>query len=127
MKITKIIAAIAVTAMGVSAVHIKQDPISLVEAECTATTSLEAAMKWKENLPDIYEDPNVIKLSGKDAVTELTHTPHKDQRADFAIAYHPQCPHCVSMVDEAKELAKLIKEQNRNVNVVAINMSKSKA
>ena len=30
------------------------------------------------------------------------------------------------MVDEAKQLAKVAKEQNRNVNIVTINMSKTK-
>merc|ERR1712046_220934 len=101
MKLTTLMVALATVALA-DAIHlseVKQDPQSLVE--CTAETSLEAAKKWKENLPDFYENgQGVINLSGDEAVHEIRNTPHKDDKADFTIAYHPQCPHCSVMVED---------------------------
>ena len=41
------------------------------------------------------------------------------------VAYHPNCPHCHSMMADYIKLAKNIKSNDVQLNVVAINMSKT--
>ena len=40
------------------------------------------------------------------------------------IAYHPQCPHCKTIVGEVKSLAKKVKENKMKVNIIALNLSR---
>ena len=40
------------------------------------------------------------------------------------IAYHPQCPHCKTIVGEIKHLAKKVKENKLKVNILTLNLSK---
>lgn len=92
------------------------------KSECT----LEMAEQWKENLPDFYEEGcGVTNLNGKDAVSRIKSTSHADNKLDFLIEYHPECRHCSFMVDDVKKLASTVKEQKMNVNILAVNMSKS--
>ena len=126
MKLTNLIMASALIA-GAASVKIAKDDLnlSLVE-ECLIGNQSLVQKEWHQNLPDIYgHDFGIVRIFGQDAVDELKKVPHMDQKADFVIAYHPECPHCVSMVQEVEQLAKKATEEDLDVNVVTINMSKS--
>lgn len=48
-----------------------------------------------------------------------------NNHTEFVVAYHPKCPHCHTMVDDFKKLAKIVKDKKLELELVAINMSKT--
>ena len=43
----------------------------------------------------------------------------------MVVAYHPQCPHCHSIVQEYKKFATKVKNDKAPLDVLAINVSKT--
>ena len=81
---------------------------------------------WGMNLPGLYDGSDVINLDGKAAINELLQkSTLNNNKPDLVVAYHPQCPHCHTMVQDFKKLAQLVKAKNAPVNIVAVNMSKT--
>ena len=74
-------------------------------------------------MPDLYSGSAVTEFSGSSAVKKLSGSHDK---AVFAVAYHPQCPHCTKMVSTYKDFAQMIKSSNAQMELIAINMSKSR-
>ena len=50
---------------------------------------------------------------------------HVNGWSDFAIAYHPDCPHCRKIVKDVEQLGQFIADKKMPVNLVVINMSKT--
>ena len=127
MKLTNLIVVTALIA-GVSAVKISdnnQDDLELLQ-ECSIEKHSLVQKEWHDNMPDIYSiDYGIIKMYGKDAVEEFNKKPHMNGKPDLMIAYHPECPHCVTMKPEVEKLAKKALQDDIDVNIVTINMSKS--
>ena len=62
------------------------------------------------------------QVEGDEAVSTVKHVGEKPM---LVAAYHPACPHCHTMVEAFKSLATEVKNHHSNLEVVAINMSKS--
>ena len=82
---------------------------------------------WGRDLPGLYDGSSVISLDGDKALNELIFGKSvlKNGKPDLVVAYHPQCPHCHTMVQDFKKLAQLAKDKNAAVNIVGVNMSKT--
>ena len=129
MKLTNLIAisALLAAASAVKLVDkiVDNSDIELMQ-ECPVDKHSLVQKEWHDNLPDIYDhDFGIIRIYGKDAVDELKKAPHMNNKPDLMIAYHPECPHCVQMVQEVNKLAKKTLDDDIDVNIVTINMSKS--
>ena len=78
---------------------------------------------WKHDLDGFYEDSDVKELDGEESLKTLNNKHHFGKNPIFVVAYHPQCPHCKTMVDDYKQLATDFKDAK--VTIAAINMSKA--
>ena len=87
-------------------------------------TSLETAIKFDRNVDGFYDGSEVKVLEGSAATAELIKGEHF-HRPHFVLEYHPQCPHCKTMVGDFKHLAHRVHQQKLDVDIVAVNMSKS--
>ena len=66
---------------------------------------------WTNNLPNFYDGvKNIIQLEGENAVKEFKNSSHINSLPDFMIAYHPECPHCKSIVNLIKNFAKRVED-----------------
>ena len=82
----------------------------------------EAAKGWKWNMPGFYAQDKVVKeLAGDQALDVL----YKKAitKPVLVEVYHPQCPHCKSMVPKYHEAVKFAKDQKYNVETFALNIS----
>ena len=74
------------------------------------------------NVAGLYESSDVRLLDGRDAKKVLIKGDGFDKPM-LVVAYHPQCPHCHTMVTDFKQLAHELKEKKIPVELAAINMS----
>uniref|UniRef100_A0A7S3MY22 Thioredoxin domain-containing protein n=1 Tax=Strombidium inclinatum TaxID=197538 RepID=A0A7S3MY22_9SPIT len=90
-----------------------------------STSEAEGEQGWKQGLPGLYDNTPVKSIEGQSAVELLNRDTLFFNKPEFVVAYHPQCPHCTNMVQDYVKLATLVKEKDLDVNIMAINMSKS--
>ena len=62
------------------------------------------AARWKNDLPGLYKDSDVIRANGDEAKSLLNTQGDGEFVPILAVAYHPQCPHCHGMVNDYKQL-----------------------
>ena len=79
--------------------------------------------KFDNNVEGFYANSDVKVLDGSKAKKTLDDG--KNFSPSLVVAYHPQCPHCSTMVTDYKELAKEAKKQGVKVDIVSVNMSKT--
>ena len=102
-----------------SAIKISEDPRPF-ESEFSQID----LSRFDQNVTGLYGNSSVAEIDGDDALKILNNKDHEHDY--FVAAYHPQCPHCTTMVDDFKHLAQEVKDKNiTNLEVVAINMSKT--
>ena len=77
--------------------------------------------EWKRNLPGLYDGTAVKQLDGTAAIKHFQSGELFDGKPELLAFYHPQCPHCHTMINDFVKVANDVQD----VNVVAINMSKS--
>ena len=94
-----------------------QTPISLA----TSMATCQAEAKWDRNLPGLYDGTAVKQLEGDEILNFLNSKELLDGKPELLAFYHPQCPHCHTMVNDFVKVA----NDAKDVNVVAVNMSKS--
>ena len=110
--------AISTDASQVNAIKISEAPIEN-DFICTET---EAESKgWKNNLPGFYGGTNVKEYDGANAVNFLSND--KFEHPAFVVAYHPQCPHCKTIVEDVVQLATDVAANKVGATIDAINMS----
>ena len=78
---------------------------------------------FDNNVPGLYDNSTVAQIDGDQGVQILTNKSHEKNLV--VAAYHPQCPHCTHMVQDYKILADEVKDKKLDLEVVAINMSKT--
>ena len=118
MKITQYLVVPLALALA-SAIKLSEDPRPF-ESEFS---QLDLS-RFDQNLTGLYGNSSVVQIDGDDAIKILNNQNHDHDY--FVAAYHPQCPHCTTMVDDFKHLAQEVKDKNiTNLEVVAINMSKT--
>ena len=66
----------------------------------------------------------MIELDGEKAIDEIESKNHLNNYDDLVVAYHPQCPHCKTIVEDVKTFAKQVKEKGLALNVIGVNVSK---
>merc|ERR1712086_742510 len=101
--------AISTDAAQVNAIKISEAPI---ENDFICTETEAEAKGWKNNLPGFY---------GATAVNFLT--TDKFEKPALVVAYHPQCPHCKTIVDDIVQLATDVAANKVGATIDAINMS----
>ena len=79
---------------------------------------------WGTNLKGLYDGTAVRNLDGDQAIATLVEGVGFKEPI-FNVAYHPQCPHCHSMVEDFIQLAKLVKAEHVPIKITATNMSKT--
>ena len=92
-----------------------------------SSTSLQVcenteAKGWGKNLPGFYENTAVVEIDGDAAAKKFTG--NSFAKPTLMVAYHPQCPHCKTIVQDITALATDINMNKVNAEVDAINMSK---
>ena len=80
------------------------------------------AQGWGKNLPGFYSNTAVVEIDGEQAATKFTGKSFA--KPTLMVAYHPQCPHCKTIVNDVTALATDINMNKVNAEVDAINMSK---
>eukprot|EP00355_Strombidium_rassoulzadegani_P003206 CAMPEP_0168611854 /NCGR_PEP_ID=MMETSP0449_2-20121227/2588_1 /TAXON_ID=1082188 /ORGANISM="Strombidium rassoulzadegani, Strain ras09" /LENGTH=163 /DNA_ID=CAMNT_0008652345 /DNA_START=1 /DNA_END=489 /DNA_ORIENTATION=- len=102
------------------------DEIDSQESELlSCTNNVNQESQWGENLPGLYDGTQVIQIDGEKAIQTLEDDKLALGNPDLVVAYHPQCPHCHTMVHEYTKLSEYVKQHNIPVNVMSINMSKT--
>ena len=67
---------------------------------------------------------NIIQLEGDKVIQEFNKSNHINGLPDFMIAYHPQCPHCKTIVNLVKAFADKVQALQLKINLIAVNLSK---
>ena len=102
MKFTSIVALLLLSE-SVSAVKISNELSTLTPAtsgllQCSLSNM---AQDFDSNVPNLY-DNSLVKELDPDTVEDMVGAPQKNHlggNPNFLLAYHPQCPHCMAMVD----------------------------
>ena len=98
---------------------------SLVQASVASQICLETEAEvkgWGKNLPGFYDNTAVIQIDGKEAATKFTGASFA--KPTLMVAYHPQCPHCKTIVNDLTALATDIGQNKVDAEVDGVNMSK---
>ena len=109
--------AVSTDVTSVNAIQISGAP---VENDFLCTENEAEKKGWKNNLPGFYKDTKVTEYDGAKAVSFLT---SEMKQPALVIAYHPQCPHCKTIVDDVTQLAADVSANKVGASVDAINMS----
>merc|ERR1712032_596657 len=128
MRIISLIALLGLTA-SIQGVHIDKK-MAVVDKPPTERDFLQCSNSvnsgdWDQPVPGLYEKSSVMKLDGEAARNELLSKDHLDNLPDFAVAYHPECPHCQTIVQSIEDLNSFINSKHVPVNLITINMSKT--
>ena len=89
-------------------------------AMCTQDQAEDAM--WDNNVAGFYADSDVRVVEGADVKKTIING-KGFTKPMLVVAYHPQCPHCKTVVPDFKALATELKKKNAAVEVVAVNMS----
>ena len=80
------------------------------------------AKGWSTNLPGFYEKTAVVEVDGEAAKNKFTASSFA--KPTLMVAYHPQCPHCKTIVNDVTALATDIGQNKVDAEVDGVNMSK---
>merc|ERR1740117_2030087 len=120
MKFTKYLAISSLLAVA-SSIQLSEEPRPFEDEFCM--NKVEGG--FDTNQPGLYDGSAVTQIDGDQAIQVLTSKTHLNDKTEFVAAYHPQCPHCHTMVADFKKLAQDAKDKNLPLEIVAINMSKT--
>ena len=94
---------------------IKSPPSEDLLLQCSADSNgtdesqSGSEIDWNTPKQGLYENTQITQLDGESARNELLSIPHLNNLPDLAVAYHPDCPHCQTIVQSVKDLDSLIK------------------
>lgn len=129
MKSTILSMAVLALLGSAQSVMIRQSNMSTIQdspfdgddfAQCTADGF--ESIGFDSNVAGLYESSDVRLLDGHDAKRTLI-SGFDFKYPILVVAYHPQCPHCHTMVADFKQLATEAKKDGTKVEIAAINMS----